>query len=138
MPTIQSIIFEDIDIDVQTNKQLCIQPIHRCLVSSGFPIRFNFAVLTSAYDLPAGQYVLKHTLVAEDKRKEIASLIHKPASLEKSGGIAFRSTFENVEIPGPGRYILRTEIGRFKGEEISLRIEVTAGAAKSPMPLGRR
>ena len=137
MPTIQSIIFEDIDIDVQTNKQVCVHPIHRCLVASPFPIKFNFAVLTSAYDLPAGSYVCKHTIVSDDgKKREIASLIHKPAVLDRAGGIGFRSTFENVEIPAPGRYILRTEVGRYKGDEISVRFEVAA-ERKAPI-LGRR
>lgn len=138
MPTIQTIIFEDIDIDVQSNKQLCIHPIHRCLVATPFPIKFNFAVLSSAYDLPAGTYVCKHVLVSEDKKKEITSLVHKPASLDKPGGIGFRSSFENVEIPGPGRYILRTEIGRYKGDEISIRFETVTERAKAPQALGRR
>jgi hypothetical protein len=137
MPTIQTIIFEDIDIDVQSNKQLCIHPIHRCLVNTPFPIKFNFAVLTSGYDLPAGTHVCKHTLVSEDKKKEIASLIHKPANLDKPGGIGFRSAFENIEIPGPGRYVLRTEVGRFKGEEISIRFETVAERRPSTT-IGRR
>lgn len=138
MPTIQTIIFEDIDIDVQSNKQLCIHPIHRCLVATPFPIKFNFAVLSSAYDLPAGTYVCKHTLVTEDKKKELVSLVHKPASLDKPGGIGFRSSFENVEIPAAGRYILRTEIGKFKGEEISIRFETVVDRTKARQPLGRR
>jgi hypothetical protein len=137
MPTIQTIIFEDIDIDVQTNKQLCIHPIHRCLVQTPFPIKFSFAVLSSAYDLPPGTYTCKHTLVSEDKKKEIASLIHKPAVLDKPGGIGFRSSFENVEIPAGGRYILRTEIGKFKGEEISIRFETVAERRPS-QTIGRR
>jgi hypothetical protein len=137
MPTIQTIIFEDIDIDVQTNKQLCIHPIHRCLVAQPFPIKFSFAVLSSAYDLPAGTYTCKHTLVSEDKKKEIASLIHKPAGLDKPGGIGFRSTFENIEIPAGGRYLLRTEIGKFKGDEISIRFETVAERRPS-QTLGRR
>jgi hypothetical protein len=138
MATIQTIIFEDIDIDVQSNKQLCIHPIHRCLVATPFPIKFNFAVLSSAYDLPAGTYVCRHTLVSEDKKKELVSLVHKPAALDKPGGIGFRSSFENVEIPAPGRYILRTEIGKFKGEEISIRFETAVDRTKARQPLGRR
>ena len=138
MPTIQTIIFEDIDIDVQTNKQLCIHPIHRCLVATPFPIKFNFAVLSSAYDLPPGTYVCKHVLISEDKKKEITSLVHKPATLDKAGGIGFRSSFENVEIPASGRYILRTEIGKFKGDEISIRFETVADRSKAPQALGRR
>ena len=140
MPTIQTIIFEDIDIDVQSNKQLCIHPIHRCLVASPFPIKFNFAVLSSAYDLPPGTYVCKHTLLSEDRKKELTTLVHKPAVLDKPGGIGFRSSFENVEIPAPGRYILKTEIGRFKGEEISIRFEAVADRAKTrpAQALGRR
>lgn len=138
MPTIQTIIFEDIDIDVQTNKQVCVHPIHRCLVASPFPITFNFAVLTSAYELPAGTYTCKHTLVSADgKKQEVASLLHKPAVLGEAGGIGFRSTFENVTIPAPGRYVLRTEVGRFKGDEISIRFEVAA-ERKAPQVLGRR
>lgn len=138
MPTIQTIIFEDIDIDVQTNKQLCIHPIHRCLVATPFPIKFNFAVLSSAYDLPAGTYVCKHTLVSELTKKEIATLMHKPAALDKPGGIGFRTSFENVEIPAAGRYILRTEIGKFRGEEISIRFEAVQDRARPRAPLGRR
>lgn len=138
MPTIQTIIFEDIDIDVQTNKQLCIHPIHRCLVATPFPIKFNFAVLSSAYDLPAGTYVCKHTLITEDKKKELVTLTHKPASLDKPGGIGFRTSFENVEIPAAGRYILRTQIGNFKGEEISIRFENVPDRARPRQPLGRR
>ena len=92
MPTIQTIIFEDIDIDVQTNKQLCIHPIHRCLVATPFPIKFNFAVLSSAYDLPPGTYVCKHVLISEDKKKEITSLVHKPATLDKAGGYTLEAT----------------------------------------------
>lgn len=128
MPSIQTIIFEDIDVDVQTNKQLCIHPIHRCLVASPFPISFSFAVLTSAYDLPAGSHACRHTLYSEDKQ-EIASLTHKPASLDHPGGVGFRSAFENVKIPAPGRYILRTEIGRFKGEDVAIRFEPAARQA---------
>jgi hypothetical protein len=138
MPTIQTIIFEDIDIDVQTNKQLCIHPIHRCLVATPFPIKFNFAVLSSAYDLPPGQYVCKHTLITEDRKKELANLVHKPASLDKPGGIGFRTSFENVEIPAAGKYILRTEIGKFKGEEISIRFETVQNPTRPRQPLGRR
>lgn len=123
MPTIQTIIFEDIDVDVQSNKQLCIHPIHRCLVNSAFPIKFNFAVLSSAYDLPPGSYVCRHTLIAENSKKELVVLTHKPATLDKPGGIGFRSSFENVDIPAAGKYLLRTEIGKFKGEEISIRFE---------------
>ncbi|MNS58534.1 hypothetical protein D3C72_914560 [compost metagenome] len=137
MPTIQTIIFEDIDIDVQTNKQLCIHPIHRCLVATPFPIKFSFAVLSSAYDLPPGTYTCKHTLVSEDKKKEVASLIHKPAVLDKPGGIGFRTSFENIEIPAGGRYILRTEIGKYKGDEISIRFE-TVQERKPSQTLGRR
>ena len=137
MPTIQTIIFEDIDIDVQTNKQLCIHPIHRCLVATPFPIKFNFAVLSSAYDLAPGTYVCKHVLVAENGKKEICSLVHKPATLDRPGGFGFRSSFENIEIPAGGRYILRTEIGKFKGEEISIRFETVAERRPS-QPIGRR
>lgn len=138
MATIQTIIFEDIDIDVQSNKQLCIHPIHRCLVATKFPIKFNFAVLSSAYDLPAGTYVCRHTLLSEDRKKELVSLVHKPAALDKPGGIGFRSGFENVEIPAPGRYILRTDVGKFKGEEVSIRFEPVADRTKARPPLGRR
>jgi hypothetical protein len=134
MPTIQTIIFEDIDVDVQSNKQLCIHPIHRCLVATPFPIKFNFAVLSSAYDLPAGAHTCRHSLVAEGAKKELAALTHKPATLDKTGGIGFRSSFENVEIPAPGRYVLRTEIGRFKGEEISSRFEAVADRKPAPPP----
>lgn len=140
MPTIQTIIFEDIDIDVQTNKQLCIHPIHRCLVATPFPFRFSFAVLTSANDLPAGGHPCRHALVTEDGKKELASLVHKPARLEQPGGIGFRSSFENVEIPAPGRYLLRTEVGPHKGEAISIRFEPAGprGGTGQRAPLGRR
>lgn len=139
MPTIQTIIFEDIDIDVQSNKQLCIHPIHRCLVGTPFPIRFNFAVLTSAYDFPPGTYICKHTVIADDKtKKEIATLTHKPAQLDKAGGLGFRSSFENVEIPGPGRYIVKTEIGKFKGEDISIRFESVQERSRQIQTIARR
>jgi hypothetical protein len=123
MPAIQTIIFEDIDVDVQSNKQLCIHPIHRCLVVNPFPITFSFSVLTSAYDLPAGSHACKHTLLTDDRKKELMTLTHKPATLEKTGGIGFRSAFDNVSIPKAGRYIIRTEIGRLKGDDVSIQFE---------------
>lgn len=138
MPAIQTIVFEAIDQDVQSNKQLCIHPIHRCVVSGPFPVTFDFAVLTSAYDLPPGQYVCKHTLIAEGAKREILALTHKPAPLDRAGGIGFRSSFENIVIEKPGRYIVRTEVGKFKGEDVSIRFEVAPERASRSMPLGVR
>lgn len=138
MPAIQTILFEAIDQDVQSNKLLCIHPIHRVVVSHPFPVTFDFAVLTSAYDLPPGQYVCKHTLVAEGSKKELMSLTHKPAALAAGGGAGFRSSFENVVIEKPGRYVLRTEVGKYRGEEVSIRFEVAPERISRSQALGSR
>lgn len=124
MPTVQTILFENVEIDVSNNKQLFIHPIHR-VVAEEFPIPVTFAILSCAYDLPAGNYSCKHSLWTEDKKKELISYSHETIRLDAAGGgMGFRTTFENVEIPKPGKYWVRAELsGGLKGDEVVLRIE---------------
>lgn len=124
MPTIQTVVFENVEIEVTTKKQLFIHPIHR-IVAEEFPIAVNFAVLSCAYDLPAGSYACKHTVLSGDKRKELISYAHSPLALEKAGsGMGYRTSFENIRIESPGRYWIRTELsGGIKGDDVVLRVE---------------
>lgn len=136
MPTVQTILFENVEIDVSTNKQLFIHPIHR-VVAEEFPVPLSFAILSCAYDLPAGRYSCKHTLFADDKKTELIKFEHDTITLDSAGGgMGFRTTFENVQIPGPGRYWVRTEVsGGVKADDIVLRIE---GARKGAPKLNLR
>lgn len=124
MPTIQTIVFEKVEIELTTKKQLFIHPIHRILAEE-FPITVNLAVLSCAYDLPVGSYTCKHTLLASDKRKALIAFSHEAMALDKAGGgMGYRTTFENVRIEAPGRYWIRTELsGGLKGDDIVIRVE---------------
>lgn len=124
MPTVQTILFENVEIDVSNNKQLFIHPIHR-VVAEEFPIPISFAILSCGYDLPAGPYSCKHTLLSDDKKTELIAYQHETIAISTpGGGMGFRTTFENVEIPAPGRYWVRTELsGGIKGDEVVLRVE---------------
>lgn len=124
MPSIQTVVFENVEVDVSNNKQLFIHPIHR-IVAEEFPITVNFAVLSCMYDLPAGSYGCKHSVWTEDKKKELISYAHKPISLDKmGGGMGYRTTFENVPLEKAGKYWIRTELSNgMKGDEICIRVE---------------
>lgn len=128
MATIQTVVFENVEIDVSNNKQLFIHPVHR-IIAEEFPVYANFAVLSCAYELPSGTYGCKHTVLSEDKKTELVTYTHKPIALDKlGGGTGYRTTFENVPITGPGRYWIRTELSNgLKGDEICLRVESVKG-----------
>ncbi|HEY9765337.1 MAG TPA: hypothetical protein V6C82_03195 [Chroococcales cyanobacterium] len=131
MATVQTVVFENVEIDVSNNKQLFIHPIHR-IVAEEFPIEVGFAVLSCAYDLPAGSFGCKHSVWTEDKKKLLIDYTHKPIALDKTGGgMGFRTTFENIPIDKPGRYWIRTELSNgLKGDEICLRVESQKGKPK--------
>jgi hypothetical protein len=132
MPTVQTILFENVEVDVSNNKQLFIHPIHR-VVAEEFPVPLSFAVLSCAYDLPAGRYSCKHSMWTEDRKTELISFAHELISLDQAGGgMGFRTSFENIQVPGAGRYWIRTEFtGGLKADDIVLRVEgVKKGAPK--------
>lgn len=132
MPTVQTILFETVEIDVSNNKQLFIHPIHR-VVAEEFPVPLSFAILSCGYDLPVGRYSCKHSMWSEDRKTELISFVHETIALDQAGGgMGFRTTFEHVPIPMAGRYWIRTELsGGVKADDIVLRVEgVKKGAPK--------
>ena len=132
MATVQTILFENVEIDVSNNKQLFIHPIHR-VVAEEFPAPLSFAILSCAYDLPAGRYACRHSMWSEDRKTEFIFYQHDAVTLEQTGGgMGFRTTFENVQIPKAGRYFVRTEFNNgIKPDELILRIEgVKKGAPR--------
>lgn len=135
MPTVQTIMFENVEVDVSNNKQLFIHPIHR-VVAEEFPVPLSFAILSCAYDLPAGRYACKHSMWSEDRKTELISFNHEAVALDQAGGgMGFRTTFENIQIPKAGRYFIRTELSNgIKADELVLRVEgVRKGAPQLNM-----
>ena len=130
MPTIQTILFESVETDVATNKQLFVHPIHR-VVSEEFPVPLTFSVLSCGYDLAPGVYACRHVVLTEDKKKELITYQHDNVTLPPGGGgMGFRTTFENLQIPGPGKYWIRTEVsGGVKADDVMIRVEGRAKGA---------
>lgn len=123
MATVQTVIFENVEIDVSNQKQLFIHPIHR-VIAEEFPVNINFAILSCCYDLRPGRYGCKHALFAPDKKKKLIDFSHEAVTLEaEGGGMGFRTTFENVMIEAPGKYWIRTEVPGVKAEEVLIRVE---------------
>jgi hypothetical protein len=137
MPLIQTIIFEDIDIDRQTNKLLCVQPIHKCSVQDTFPIAFSFGVISSIFDLAPGNYTATHTIYRVNPRKEIFKLNHKPLNISQKTSLSLRTNFENIPIDQAGDYVLVTEVGKFKGEEIPLKFELVSHKRPTKTTIGK-
>ncbi|MBU6428851.1 MAG: hypothetical protein KGR26_07575 [Cyanobacteria bacterium REEB65] len=124
MPTVQTVVFENVEIDISNNKQLFIHPIHR-VVAEAFPVALKVAVLSCCYDMKAGQYSCRHSLLTGDKRRKIFDYAHEPVSLQvDGGGMGFRTLFENLQIDSPGKFWIRTEVPGIRCEDIPLRIEI--------------
>ncbi len=123
MPTVQTVLFEAVEIDVSNNKQLFIHPIHR-VIAEQFPITLKFAILSCCYDLKPGQYSCRHTFLSADKKQKIIDYSHDAVRLEaEGGGMGFRTTFENLKIDAPGKYWVRAEVPGLRAEDVLLRIE---------------
>ena len=124
MPTCQTVVFENVEIDVSNNKQLFIHPIHR-VIAEAFPVNINFAILSCCYDLRPGNYGCTHTFMTPDKKKKLIDYKHENVRLDAEGGVmGFRTPFENVMIEQPGKYWIRTDVsGGVKAEDILIRVE---------------
>ncbi|MBI6546442.1 MAG: hypothetical protein HY692_06585 [Cyanobacteria bacterium NC_groundwater_1444_Ag_S-0.65um_54_12] len=124
MPVVQTVIFESVEVDVTSNKQLFIHPIHR-VIAEEFPANVSLAVLSCCYDLKPGQYSCHHALLSPDKKKTLIDFNHEAVKLEvEGGGMGFRTTFEEVLIEGPGKYWIKVDIsGGLRGDDVLLRVE---------------
>lgn len=124
---IQTMFFQEQHIEAEGKRQIFVNPIQIAL-TDGFPVTFEFSILSSVHGAQQGQLGCTH--VVEFNGENILRCDHSIATIPFEGaGIAFQLQIQQLHLNQAGILVIKTMLSDgSRGEDVPLPVLVRDGA----------